>query len=54
MINKNTATEGTPVKEKYIYNYKFKYLKAPLAKYAEKYSITIIIFKDNNITGINI
>ncbi len=48
------TTEGTPVKEKYIYNYKFKYFKAPLAKRAEKYFITVIIFEDNDTTGINI
>ncbi len=54
VANKNTTTEGTPVKEKYIYNYKPKYLKAPLTKRAEKYSITVVTFKDNGITGINI
>jgi len=54
VVNKNKTTEGTPVKEKYIYNRKFKYLKAPLVKRAEKYFITVITFEDNGIIGINI
>jgi len=54
VINRSTATEGTPTKKKYIYNYKLKDLKTPLAKRAKNYSITVVTFEDNNTININV
>jgi len=54
VANRSTTTEGTRTKKKRIYNYKLKDLKAPLAKRAEKYSIVVVIFEDNNTTSINV